>query len=236
MASRLPSRTRTHKDAAPASPTGWPERFTVRWLAQVDSTNTALKALAQAGAPDGFCLGADEQTAGRGQYGRTWHSPAGEGLYVSLLFRPPCLTSDQMHHVTTFAGLMVHDTLARFVGTPARLAVKEPNDVFLDRRKVAGILVEADWQGGVLRFVIVGIGVNIGQVSFPEGLRQPATSLHLALGEAAPPREAVLDALLNAFQDHWDAFLADPAGVVAVRRQDICFLPGTFHDRPERPY
>jgi BirA family biotin operon repressor/biotin-[acetyl-CoA-carboxylase] ligase len=236
MASRLPSRTRTHKDAAPASPTGWPERFTVRWLAQVDSTNTALKTLAQAGAPDGFCLGADEQTAGRGQYGRTWHSPAGEGLYVSLLFRPPCLTSDQMHHVTTFAGLMVHDTLARFVGTPARLAVKEPNDVFLDGRKVAGILVEADWHGAALRFVIVGIGVNIGQVSFPEGLRQPATSLRLALGEAAPPRAAVLGALLNTFQDHWDAFLADPAGVVAARRQGLCLLPGTFHDRPERPY
>ncbi len=206
------------------------------WLAQVDSTNTALKALAQAGAPDGFCLGADAQTAGRGQYGRTWHSPAGEGLYCSLLFRPPCLTSDQMHHVTTFAGLMVHNTLARFVGTPARLAIKDPNDVFLDGRKVAGILVEADWHGAALHFVIVGIGVNIGQVSFPEGLRQPATSLHLALGEAAPTREAVLDALLNAFQHHWDAFLADPAGVVAARRQGICLLPGTFHNRPERPY
>ncbi len=206
------------------------------WLAQVDSTNTALKALAQAGAPDGFCLGADAQTAGRGQYGRTWHSPAGEGLYVSLLFRPPCLASDQAHHVTTFAGLMVHDTLARFVGTPARLAVKEPNDVFLDGRKVAGILVEADWHGAALRFVIVGIGVNIGQVLFPEGLRQPATSLHLTLGEAAPTREAVLNELLSAFQNHWDTFLSDPAGVVTVRRQGISFLPGTFHDRRERPY
>ncbi len=236
MASRLPSRTRTPEKAGPTGPRHWPERFTVCWLAQVDSTNTALKALAQAGVPDGFCLGADEQTAGRGQYGRTWHSPAGEGLYVSLLFRPLCLAPDQVHHVTTFAGLMVYDTLARFVGTPTRLAVKEPNDVFLDGRKVAGILVEADWHGAALHFVIVGIGVNIGQMSFPEGLRQPATSLRLALGEAAPAREAVLDALLHAFQHHWDAFLSDPAGVVTARRQGICFFPGTFHDRRERPY
>ncbi len=236
MASRLSSLTRHLEEAGLTRLWRWSERFTVGWLAQVDSTNTALKALAQAGAPDGFCLGADAQTAGRGQYGRTWHSPAGAGLYCSLLFRPPCLTSDQMHHVTTFAGLMVHDTLARFVGTPARLAIKDPNDVFLDGRKVAGILVEADWHGPALHFVIVGIGVNIGQVSFPEGLRQPATSLRLALGEAAPTREAVLDALLNAFQHHWDAFLADPAGVVAARRQGTCLLPGTFHNRPERPY
>ncbi|MGQ9897752.1 MAG: biotin--[acetyl-CoA-carboxylase] ligase [Acidobacteriota bacterium] len=229
MASKSSFLTKHLEDAGVTSLRYLSERFTVGWLAQVDSTNTALKALAQAGAPDGFCLGADEQTAGRGQYGRTWYSPAGQGLYFSILFRPQCLAPEQIHQVTTFAGLMVYEALASLVDVPARLALKAPNDVFLDGRKVAGILVEADWHGSFLHFVVVGIGVNVGQVVFPEGLSQPATSLRLALGEAAPTREALLTTLLSTFQHHWDAFLADPAGVISVRRRSVCFLPGTFH-------
>lgn len=224
MASRLSSLTKHLEEARLTSLWRWSERFTIGWLVQVDSTNTVLKALAQAGAPDGFCLGADAQTAGRGQYGRTWHSPAGHGLYLSILFRPPHLASDQIHHVTTFAGLMVHDALARFVGEPTRLAIKEPNDIFLDGGKVAGILVEADWRDTALHFVVIGIGINIGQVTFPKGLRQPATSLRLALGDAAPTRDAVLAGLLDAFQQHWDAFLADPAGFIARRQQHVRYV------------
>ncbi len=207
-------------DAAPAPRLG---RWRVRWIAQTDSTNTALKALAQSGAPAWQCLCAAAQTAGRGQYGRTWHSPPGVGLYCSLLLRP-ALAPDALPHVATFAGLMVCRALASLVGDGARLGVKLPNDVFLDGRKVAGILVEADWRQERLSFLIVGIGVNVGQTSFPDGLRHPATSLRLALGEAAPTREAVLQGILEAFAEGWDAFAAMPAQFVKTHREGIVYL------------
>jgi len=236
MALRLSSLSKHLEEIGLTRLQQWSERFTIGWLARVESTNTALKALAQAGAPDGFCLCADEQTAGRGQYGRTWHSPAGKGLYLSLLFRPLQLSPEQIPYVTTFAGIMVYRTLADLIGGPARLAVKEPNDILLDGCKVAGILVEADWRDGQPHFLVVGIGVNIGQDSFPEGLRQPATSLRLALGETAPTREAILAGLLGKFQQHWENFLADPVGTVVDYRSHIQFLPRPSHHHGETPY
>ncbi|MDW8217877.1 MAG: biotin--[acetyl-CoA-carboxylase] ligase [Acidobacteriota bacterium] len=194
----------------------------MRWVTRVDSTNTALKALARGGAPDGLCLCADEQTAGRGQYGRSWHSPAGQGLYLSILRRTAPATAD-VACVTTFAGLMVHRALTEFVGDSTRLSLKRPNDVFLDGGKVAGVLVEAEWQRGALEFLIIGIGVNVGQVSFPDGLRHPATSLRLALGDAAPTREAVLHSLLDNIQTHWEAFIAAPVEFVADHSRNVVF-------------
>ncbi|OYT73003.1 MAG: biotin--[acetyl-CoA-carboxylase] ligase [Chloracidobacterium sp. CP2_5A] len=210
MASKLRSPLQPPEAATEAAIERTLGRWRVRRLAQTDSTNCALKALAQGGAPAWQCLYADEQTAGRGQYGRAWHSPPGVGLYCSLLLRP-ALTPDELHHVTTFAGLIVCRALAELVGDAARLSVKPPNDVFLDGRKVAGILVEADWRQGKLAFLIVGIGVNIGQTSFPDGLRHPATSLRLALGDAAPTRDIVLQRILEAFAAKWDEFASAPA-------------------------
>lgn len=186
----------------------------MRWVARTDSTNTALKALARTGAPDGLCLCADEQTAGRGQYGRVWHSPPGVGLYLSILRRTVPAT-DGLQPVTTFAGLMVYSALAALVGDKARLSVKAPNDVFLDGGKVAGVLVEADWREGRPEFLVIGVGVNVGQVSFPDGLRRTATSLRLALGDAAPTREVVLQRILDQVQAHWTAFVAAPEAFIA---------------------
>ncbi|MFQ3582596.1 MAG: biotin--[acetyl-CoA-carboxylase] ligase [Chloracidobacterium sp.] len=219
MASKSSNLTRLHDDHFPAAVvrTG---RATLRWLSQVDSTNTALKTLARSGATEWTGLCADEQTAGRGQYGRTWHSPAGAGLYLSLLFRPS-LTSGQIVHVTTFAGLVIHQVLSLFVGDQSRLAIKAPNDVLLDGRKVAGILVEADWQENTLNFLIIGIGINVNHLSFPDGLRYPATSLRLALGDAAPTRETVLQHILETFDTQWDTFVADPGGCVASQREGV---------------
>ncbi len=208
--------------AAASSPPERADRFSVRWVAQVDSTNTRLKALARAGAPDGFCLCADEQTAGRGQHGRVWYSPPGLGLYLSILQRI-VPAPEHLGRVTTFAGLMVYGALAETLGEPTRLRLKAPNDVLLDGRKVAGVLVEVEWQQGKPDFLVIGVGINIGHMSFPDGLRYPATSLRLALGDAAPTREVVLWHLLTQVQTHWTAFLAAPATFTTNRLRSAVF-------------
>jgi BirA family biotin operon repressor/biotin-[acetyl-CoA-carboxylase] ligase len=160
-------------------------------LRVTDSTNERAKALA-AGAPHGLLVTASEQTAGHGRQGRSWAAPPGEGLLMSLVLR------DWPELLPLAAAVAV----ARAAGPHAR--IKWPNDVLIDERKVAGILVEGRPQEG---WAVLGIGVNVAVREFPEELRDLAGSLgrppadvepflaevleHLERGLAAPPEETI---------------------------------------------
>ena len=130
---------------------------------RVDSTMDALHDLAQAGAPAGTALVAEEQTAGRGSRGRTWASPRG-GLWLSVLARP---ATAGLEVLSLRAGLAVAELLDR-LGAGARVGLKWPNDLMLDDRKTGGILCEARWQGGALGWVVVGLGLNVTNPPPPE--------------------------------------------------------------------
>lgn len=151
---------------------------------RVGSTNTLLKARAEQGEAAGLVLIANEQTAGRGRMGRVFHSPAGSGLYLSVLYRPDMLASDAVR-VTPCAAVAVAETIEALSGK--RTAIKWVNDVLVDGKKVCGILTEAslDARSGRVRSLIVGIGVNVAvpDGSFPEELRTVAGS---AFDAAAP--------------------------------------------------
>lgn len=159
-----------------------------------DSTNDLAKALAEAGAPHGTTVTAAEQTAGRGRQGRSWTAPAGSALLMSVIVRPV----QESHKLAPLAvALAVAETCERLTGAAA--TIKWPNDVWIDGRKVAGILIEARPDRLPERsWLVVGIGLNssVDLQLMPEDLRQTAATLALA------PDTDALTPLLERL-DHW---------------------------------
>ncbi len=147
----------------------------------VDSTNTRAKELARAGAPAGTVVLADGQATGRGLARRRWHSPAGSGLYISLILRPTCVPNPLL--VPLLAGLAVARAAERSVGR-IRVEVKWPNDLIAGDRKLGGVLAEGSWAAGKAVWLVIGVGINVHVPpdGFPEALRSVATSLETASG------------------------------------------------------
>lgn len=171
-----------------------------------DSTNERARELAQAGAASGTVVTADEQTEGRGRRGRTWSAPAGTALLYSAILRP----LDAAHLLLPLSvPLAVCEAVESLASVECR--VKWPNDVWIDERKVAGILIEARPPG----WAVIGIGVNVAipPDAFPDDLRWPATSVG---GEATP--HGALDALNSALAEWVEA--DDDRVVTEFRRRD----------------
>ena len=144
--------------------------------AQTDSTNNDIRLLAMEGAPEGYVVSADMQTAGRGRRGRSWESPSGSSLLFSILLRPD-IPVDAAPQITLLMALAVAKVVRQRTGLEA--LIKWPNDVVVNRNKVCGILTEMQVKEGAVDHVVVGTGVNINQTSIPEELEQSATSLLL---------------------------------------------------------
>lgn len=178
-----------------------PAAFQLVMRGTVGSTNDEVRALAEAGAPDGTVMLAERQTAGRGRQGRSFASPAGN-LYASFLLRPAIspVVAPQLSFV---AAVALAETLGGFLPGGVRACLKWPNDVLVDERKIAGILLEAaTTSAGLLDFVVLGIGVNL--VSHPAGTRYGATDLATAGARVRVP--ALLEALavsLAAWRSRW---------------------------------
>jgi BirA family biotin operon repressor/biotin-[acetyl-CoA-carboxylase] ligase len=177
-----------------------------------DSTNERARELARAGAPHGTVVTADEQSAGRGRQGREWTAPPGHAVLMSLIVRG-LGREDAM--LPLLAAVAVCEACERCA--PVSCRIKWPNDVWIDGRKVCGILVEGRPQDG---WAVVGIGVNVSTPSFPDELAETATSLALAAGDA-PERAEVLEALLASLE----RLLAAPAAdVLAAWRERDALL------------
>ncbi|HEX2160516.1 MAG TPA: biotin--[acetyl-CoA-carboxylase] ligase [Thermoleophilaceae bacterium] len=167
-----------------------------------NSTNDRARELVEAGAPHGTVVTAEEQTAGRGRQGRVWTAPAGKGLLYSAILRP----LDERHLLLPLSVPLAVCEAAESLRPDIECQVKWPNDVWLEERKLAGILIEAKPQDG---WAVIGVGLNLTVAAdeFPADLKWPATSLHFdartdaceALNRAldrwiAAPREEVLRA------------------------------------------
>lgn len=168
----------------------------VHLYARIGSTNDAARALADGGAPHGTLVLAEEQTAGRGRSGRAWSSPAGLGVWMSMVARPAALPAPGL--LPILVGLAAAEAVDAFV-RPATAQVKWPNDLQLAGRKIAGILCEGSWDGATPGAVIVGIGLNVLHApdDFPGEVRETATSLRTVAGWA-PPRADVAGAVASA--------------------------------------
>lgn len=150
-------------------------------FASVGSTSDEARAAANRGAVDGTAFVADAQHAGRGRGDHLWHSPPGENVYLSVLLRP-IRAPAHASALTLAIGVGVARVVDRHLTRP-RAMIKWPNDIYVDDRKLAGILVEATIQGGRPPVVVVGVGLNVLTEGFPEDLATRATSLALAGGE-----------------------------------------------------
>lgn len=171
-----------------------------------DSTNARARELAAAGAPHGTLVTADEQAAGRGRQGRSWLAAPGDAVLMSLVVR------DLSPMLPLATAVAVADT-CEALAPDAAVAIKWPNDVWLDRRKVCGILVEGRPQEG---WAVVGVGLNVRTRELPEELREIATSLALA------GAEATVDDALATLIERLDGALAAPEDeiLVAWRERD----------------
>jgi BirA family transcriptional regulator, biotin operon repressor / biotin---[acetyl-CoA-carboxylase] ligase len=156
------------------------------------STLDAIHELGARGTPSGSLVIAEEQTAGRGRDGRTWRSPAG-GVWLGMLVRPPL---PEPGLLSLRAGLVLADVVDELLDAP-RAQLKWPNDVLLEGRKLAGILCEARWQGGLAQWLAIGIGVNVAN-DVPVELAGRAVALREAL--PAVRRIDLLDRLIPALR------------------------------------
>lgn len=146
------------------------------YLEETDSTNRYLKELAAAGAPEGTVIIAGRQSAGRGRLGRSFFSPEEKGIYMSILLRPE-ITLERSVLITSLAAVAVARAMERIGGIRAK--IKWVNDIFINNKKTCGILTEAGINAseGTLDYAVLGIGINVGVMEFPEELQDIATSV-----------------------------------------------------------
>lgn len=163
----------------------------------VDSTNRLARRLAEEGCPSGTAVLADRQTAGRGRLGRSFYSPGGEGLYLSVVLRPK-EPADKLMQLTALAAVAACDAVENVCGV--RPQIKWTNDLVLGGKKLAGILTELSVapEDRRVRYAIVGIGVNVHQTAFPDEISDTATSLKLHT-DRDHSRNELAAALLRSF-------------------------------------
>lgn len=213
---------------SPSNP--WKEK--IQYFDEITSTNDVLKQMAFAGAPHGTVLIADRQSGGRGRQGRSFLSPAGVGIYMSVLLRPNCKPEELMHLTCAVASAMC-EAVERSAGF--RPGIKWTNDLVYRKRKLAGILTELGFTpAGLVDYAVIGIGVNCcqQQEDFLEEIRDIAGSLATVSGHAID-RAKVAAAMVDALYEMDCKLLTDKSAILNRYRrdcitlgQDICVVRG----------
>lgn len=198
----------------------------IHHCSQTESTNTlaAQAAMRAAGdpesGPEGAVFLADEQTAGRGRKGHSWHSERGTGIYCSFLLYPPLSPSDSLW-LSLIAGVAVQDSVKEITGLQAD--IRWPNDLLLNNKKFAGILTEMSSEGARVNHAVVGVGINVNHQEFPPEVEGTATSLRLEAGRNWSRLELAA-ALIRAFDREYRALVRamdSPIRTPALRFEPI---------------
>ena len=185
-----------------------------------DSTNVQAKRLAEAHAPHGTLVVSDRQDGGKGRRGRSWASPSGVGIWMSLILRPeidPSLAS----MLTLVAALAVRKGILEETGLSP--LIKWPNDLVLNGKKICGILTEMSTELMEIQYVITGIGINVNQREFPPEIRDTATSLSLEAGRSFR-RSSLIAAILKAFEKDYAAFLKTGDLSLLLEEYNACLV------------
>ena len=180
---------------------------------EMDSTNTEAKRQALE-ENHGLLIIAEEQTLGRGRRGRSWNSPKGTGIWMSLLLQPKeisiqsektVLSAKKASMLTLVTALSVAEAISEETGLEA--FIKWPNDIVINNRKVCGILTEMSADNDGIHYVVIGIGINVNTREFPEEIREIATSLWLEQKKAGIDRASLVAAILGKLELYFEQFL-----------------------------
>lgn len=200
----------------------WADR--IHLLETVDSTNTYAKALGAQGAPDGTVVIAEQQTGGRGRLGRSFSSPKGAGIYLSVILRP-AVRPEQILHLTCACAAAMCDAVEAACGL--RPGVKWTNDLIVGDKKLAGILTELSIQpeNGRIQYAVVGVGINCRQKKedFPPDVQEKACSLEMVLGKLVDQNRLAAE-MLRAFGKLEETLLSDKAKWMDQYRRDCVTL------------
>lgn len=169
----------------------------------IDSTNTKAKELAEAGHPSGTLVVADQQTLGRGRRGRSWESPAGTGIFMTLMLKPD-INPNNASMLTLVAAMATARAITEVTGEAAQ--IKWPNDIVMNGKKVVGILTEMSAQFDYINHIVVGIGINVHNEEFPEEIAKTASSLLLECGHRIH-RASLIEAFLEEFERLYAIYL-----------------------------
>lgn len=172
------------------------------YLNETDSTNIQARKLAEAGAPSGTLVVAESQNAGKGRRGRSWSSPPGSSIYMSVLLRPD-ISPQCASAVTLLAGMATARGIREKTGLPVQ--IKWPNDLVIDGRKICGILTEMSAEMEQIHYIVTGIGINVNQQEFPEEISRTATSLYLTSGKAFR-RSEIIACTIHWFERYYEKF------------------------------
>ena len=176
----------------------------ILYFDSIDSTNTKAQELAEKGYPSGTLVVADKQIAGNGRRGRNWESPSGCGIFMTLMLKPD-INPNNASMLTLVSALAVAKALADITGKDAK--IKWPNDIVIDGRKVCGILTEMSAQFDYINNIVIGIGINVNNSSFPEEISATASSLRLLSGGKKYRRAEIIEKIMEYFEKYYSIFL-----------------------------
>lgn len=194
----------TKEELASLMKTRWAGR-NILYYDVTDSTNLRIKQAGDEGAPHGTLAVADRQTAGRGRRGRTWESPAGSSIYMSILLRPE-IAPNKASMLTLVMALSVVEGIQECIGNDRDIQIKWPNDIIINGKKLAGILTEMSSQIDYINHVTVGVGINVNMTEFPEEIADTATSLRLECGHTVK-RASLIAAVMERLEENYEIFL-----------------------------
>ena len=167
-----------------------------------DSTNTQAKSLGEGDAPNGTLVVAGKQESGRGRRGRSFESPAGTGIFMTLLLRPE-IEPQNASMLTLVSALAVAKGIEHMVDLPVQ--IKWPNDIVINGKKVCGILTEMSAQMDYVNYIVIGIGINVGNEEFPEEIKDVATSIYLESGKHIN-RAMLIEKIWEEFEDYYELY------------------------------
>ena len=177
----------------------------IYYKGEIDSTNNQAKVLAREGAKEGHLIIAEHQSQGKGRLGRSWQSPSGTGIWMSLILRPHILPK-YASQLTLIAGLSMCEVIQEITGLEAK--IKWPNDIVVNGKKVCGILTEMSAEMESINYIILGIGVNVNMAYFPEEL--PYASSLAIEGKKEYSRKAIIKAFLEKFEIDYKVYKKQP--------------------------
>ena len=189
----------------------------VLYFDTIDSTNTKAQELAEKGYPNGTLVVADKQESGKGRRGRSWVSPSGTGIFMTLMIKPD-INPNNASMLTLVAALAVAKAITSVTGEKA--LIKWPNDIVINGKKVCGILTEMNAQFDYINHIVVGIGINVHNESFPEEISQMASSLMIEAGGKRFHRAQIIAETMSYFEQYYDTFLKTQDLSALVREYD----------------